>query len=228
VSGVTPDTTRVKLKLYTPNETMILKTLIVGELETNCYILGDEDNKMGMVIDPGGDFKLIEKSLSELNLEIKYIVLTHGHSDHIVALSELKKKTGAQILIHKEDAEMLANPENNLSVFSYNPFSAPVADRLLKDKDTIRIGQMELEVLHTPGHTNGSISLYTDKIIFSGDLIFYGSVGRTDLPGGSNQKLFRSIQDKILNKTDDTVIYPGHGPATTVGEERRNNPFLNF
>jgi len=207
---------------------MILKTLIVGELETNCYILGDEKTREGIVIDPGGDFKLIEKALKELNLDIKYIVLTHGHSDHIVVLSELKKKTGAQILIHKEDSEMLSNPEKNLSVFSYTPFSAPGADRLLKDKDKIRIGKIELEVLHTPGHTEGSISLLTDKVIFTGDLIFCGSVGRTDLPGGSYQRLLRSIQDKILDKTDDTVIYPGHGPATSVGEERRNNPFLNF
>jgi glyoxylase-like metal-dependent hydrolase (beta-lactamase superfamily II) len=207
---------------------MILKTLIVGELETNCYLLGDERSREGIVIDPGGDFKLIEKAFKELNLDVKYIVLTHGHGDHIGVLSELKKYTGAQILIHKEDAEMLSNPEKNLSVFSYTPFSAPGADRLLKDKDKIRIGQIELEVLHTPGHTEGSISLLTDKVIFTGDLIFCGSVGRTDLPGGSYQRLLRSIQDKILDKTDDTVIYPGHGPATTVGEERRNNPFLNF
>jgi glyoxylase-like metal-dependent hydrolase (beta-lactamase superfamily II) len=207
---------------------MILKTLIVGELETNCYILGDEKTREGIVIDPGGDFKLIEKALKELNLDVKYIVLTHGHSDHIGVLSELKKYTGAQILIHKEDAGMLSNPEKNLSVFSYNPFSAPGADRLLKDKDKIRIGKIELEVLHTPGHTEGSISLLTDKVIFTGDLIFCGSVGRTDLPGGSYQRLLRSIQDKILDKTDDTVIYPGHGPATSVGEERKNNPFLNF
>ncbi|HVP37094.1 MAG TPA: MBL fold metallo-hydrolase [Terriglobales bacterium] len=207
---------------------MILKTLTVGELETNCYILGDEGSKEGLVIDPGGDFKIIEKAIKELNLNIKYIVLTHGHSDHIQVLAELKKHTGAQILIHAEDAEMLPHPEKNLSVFSYNPFSAPGADKLLKDNDKIKVGQIELEVLHTPGHTEGSISLWTDKLIFSGDLIFYGSVGRTDLPGGSNQKLFRSIQDKILDKPDDTVIYPGHGPATTVGEERRNNPFLNF
>jgi len=207
---------------------MILKTLIVGELETNCYILGDEKTREGIIIDPGGEFELIEKTLKELNLEIKYIVLTHGHSDHIGALAELKKRTGAQILIHQEDAEMLCEPEKNLSVFSFKLICAPEADRVLKDKEKIKISKIELEVFHTPGHTKGSISLLTDKIIFSGDLIFYGSVGRTDIPGGSYQKLLRSIQDNILNKEDDTIIYPGHGPATTVGEERKNNPFLNL
>jgi len=207
---------------------MILKTLTVGELETNCYILGDEGTRQGIIIDPGGEFTLIEKNLMELNLKIKYIVLTHGHSDHMGALTELRKRTGAQILIHQEDAEMLVEPEKNLSILSSKPVSAPDADRLLKHKDKIKIGKIELEVLQTPGHTRGSISLLTDKIIFTGDLIFYGSVGRTDLPGGSYQKLLRSIQDIILKFEDDTIIYPGHGPATTVGEERRNNPFLNL
>jgi glyoxylase-like metal-dependent hydrolase (beta-lactamase superfamily II) len=207
---------------------MILKTLTVGELETNCYVLGDEKTREGIIIDPGGDLKEIEKVLEELRLKIKYIILTHGHSDHIGVLTELKKKTCAQILIHKEDAEMLSDPVKNLSILSYTPISVPEADRLLKDEDKIKIGKIELEVLHTPGHTQGSISLWTDKIIFTGDLIFYGSVGRTDLPGGSYQKLLRSIQDKILDKEDDTIIYPGHGPATTIGEERKNNPFLNL
>jgi glyoxylase-like metal-dependent hydrolase (beta-lactamase superfamily II) len=207
---------------------MIFRTLIVGELETNCYILGDEKTREGVVIDPGGELKEIEKAIEKLNLEIKYIILTHGHGDHIGVLSEMKKKTGAKILIHEEDAEMLSDPEKNLSIFSYAPISAPEADKLLKDKDKIKIGKIKLEVLHTPGHTQGSISLWTDKIIFTGDLIFYGSVGRTDLPGGSYQKLLRSIQDKILDKEDDTIIYPGHGPSTNIGEERKNNPFLNL
>jgi hydroxyacylglutathione hydrolase len=207
---------------------MIIETLVVGELGTNCYILGEERTKEGVIIDPGGDLNLIEKTLKRLNLEIKYIVLTHGHTDHIAVLSELKKMTQAQILIHQEDAEMLSEPEKNLSAFSFNFISAPKADRLLKDKDKIKVGKMELEVLHTPGHTQGSISLFVDKIIFTGDLIFFGSVGRTDLPGGSYKELLRSIQEKVLDKEDDTIIYPGHGPATTVGEERRNNPFLNL
>ncbi len=207
---------------------MIIKTLVVGELETNCYILGDEETRQGMIIDPGGDSGLIEKAVQELGLGIKYIVLTHGHADHIGVLSELKKITRAQILIHQEDAEMLSEPEKNLSAFSYKLITAPKADKLLQDEDKIKIGEIELEVLHTPGHTPGSISLFTDRIIFSGDLIFCGSVGRTDLPGGSHKELLRSIEEKILVKEDDTVIYPGHGPATTVREERSNNPFLNL
>ncbi|MDH4223651.1 MAG: MBL fold metallo-hydrolase [candidate division Zixibacteria bacterium] len=207
---------------------MIFKNLVVGELETNCYILGDDETLEGMVIDPGGEIDLIEKAIKQSNLRIKYIVLTHGHGDHIAVLAELKSKTGAQILIHHLDAEMLSEPEKNLSAFSYNPVFAPKGDRLLEDRDKIKIGNVELEVLHTPGHTEGSISLVTGKIIFTGDLIFYNSVGRTDLPGGSLQKLLRSIQEKILDKEDDMVIYPGHGPSTTVGEEKSNNPFINL
>jgi hydroxyacylglutathione hydrolase len=207
---------------------MIIRTLVVGELETNCYILGDEETRQGMIIDPGGDSGLIEETVQELGLEIKYIVLTHGHADHIGVLSELKKITQAQILIHQDDAEMLSQPEKNLSAFSFRLITAPEADKLLQDETKIKIGKIELEVLHTPGHTQGSISLLTDKIIFTGDLIFCGSVGRTDLPGGSHRELLRSIEKKVLIREDDTVIYPGHGPATTVGEERRNNPFLNL
>lgn len=207
---------------------MILKKLTVGELDTNCYILGDDDTRVGMVIDPGGEIDLIEREIRELRLKIKYIVLTHGHGDHIAALSELKERTGAQVLIHHLDAEMLTKPEKNLSVFSLHPITVSKEDRSLKDGDKVRIGKIELEVMHTPGHTEGSISLFTNKIVFTGDLIFYGSVGRTDLPGGSFQQLLRVIQERILDKDDDTVIYPGHGPSTTVGEERRNNPFINL
>ena len=207
---------------------MILKKLTVGELDTNCYILGDYETKVGLVIDPGGEVDLIEKEINKLKLKVEYIVLTHGHGDHIAALSELKKITGAQVLIHQLDAEMLSEPEKNLSVFSLNPISAPGEDRLLKDGDKIRIGKIELEVLHTPGHTGGSISLFTDKIVFTGDLIFYGSVGRTDRPGGSYQQLLRAIHEKILDKDDDTVIYPGHGPSTTIGDEKQNNPFIHL
>ncbi len=205
---------------------MILKTLTVGELGTNCYILGDEEKQQAMVIDPGGDFKIIETHIKKLKLKIRYIVLTHGHIDHIGALSQLKKTTGAEILIHSKDSAMLRDPHQNLSVFSGDSMVAGRADRLLGEGDVIEFGTIKLEVLHTPGHTPGGISLLTDKMIFTGDALFCGSIGRTDFPGSSHQQLIGSIKEKLLTKDDDFVIYPGHGPSSTIGQERRNNPFL--
>jgi glyoxylase-like metal-dependent hydrolase (beta-lactamase superfamily II) len=206
---------------------MILKILIVGELQTNCYILGDEKTKQGVVIDPGGDFEIIEDHLKKLKLKIKYIILTHGHVDHIGALAQLKKATGAEILIHSKDSAMLYDPNQNLSIFSGDEIIATKADKLLEEGDIIQCDGIKLEILHTPGHTPGSISLLTDEMIFTGDALFCGSIGRTDFPGSSYQKLISSIKDKILTKEDDLIIYPGHGPSSTIGEEKRNNPFLN-
>lgn len=205
---------------------MMLEILTVGELATNCYILGDEKTKQGVVIDPGGDFEIIEARLKELNLKVKYIILTHGHIDHIGALSQLKKATKAEILIHSKDSAMLYDPNQNLSVFSENKIIATKADKLLVEGDIIQCEGINFEVLHTPGHTPGGISLLTDKMIFTGDALFCGSVGRADFPGSSYQELINSIKDKLLSKDDDFAIYPGHGPSSTIGEERRNNPFL--
>jgi glyoxylase-like metal-dependent hydrolase (beta-lactamase superfamily II) len=205
---------------------MMLEILTVGELATNCYILGDEKTKQGVVIDPGGDFEIIEARLKELNLKVKYIILTHGHIDHIGALSQLKKATKAEILIHSKDSAMLYDPKQNLSVFSENKIIATKADKLLVEGDIIQCEGINFEVLHTPGHTPGGISLLTDKMIFTGDALFCGSVGRADFPGSSYQELINSIKDKLLSKDDDFAIYPGHGPSSTIGEERRNNPFL--
>jgi hydroxyacylglutathione hydrolase len=205
---------------------MILEILTVGELETNCYILGYEKTKQCVVIDPGGDFEIIEDHLKKLKLKVKYIILTHGHVDHIGALAQLKKVTGAEILIHSKDSAMLYDPHQNLSIFSGDKITATKADKLLEEGDIIQCGGIKLEVLHTPGHTPGSISLLIDKMIFTGDALFCGSIGRTDFPGSSYQKLISSIKDKILSREDDLIIYPGHGPSSTIGEERRNNPFL--
>jgi len=205
---------------------LILKTLLVGPLETNCYILGDEKSKEAVVIDPGGDFEEIEKQVEESNLRVKYIVLTHGHFDHTGALAQLKKATEAEILIHAEDASMLS-PTGQTQPFLLDSGADPCpADRTLKEGDRVQFGQVCLEVLHTPGHTHGGISLLIDKMIFVGDTLFCGSIGRTDLLGGSLQKLIDSIKRKLLTKGDDYLIYPGHGPTSTIGTERRNNPFL--
>lgn len=205
---------------------MILKTLVVGLLETNCYILGDEKTKDAMVIDPGEDFEKIDKQLKASELKVKHIVLTHGHFDHTGALTQLKKSTGAKILIHAEDASMLSRSQQAQPFLMDSGADPCAADRTLKEEDKIRFGESTLEVLHTPGHTPGGISLVTDRMIFTGDTLFCGSVGRTDLAGGSLQKLIDSIKRKLLPRGDDCLIYPGHGPASSIGEERKHNPFL--
>jgi hydroxyacylglutathione hydrolase len=205
---------------------MVLEILSVGELQTNCYILGDEGTQQGVVIDPGGDFEIIEAHLKKLKLKAKYIILTHGHVDHIGALARLKNATGAEILIHSKDSAMLFDPNQNLSIFSGDKIVATKADKLLEEGDVIQCGEIKLEVWHTPGHTPGGISLLTDKMIFTGDALFCGSIGRTDFPGSSYRELINSIKEKLLSKDDDFIIYPGHGPSSTIGQERKNNPFL--
>lgn len=205
---------------------MLVKKLVVGDLQTNCYILGDEKTKEGVVIDPGGDIDEIEKVIQKEGLNIKYIILTHGHADHIAALNELKKKTNALILIHPADSDMLVDPIYNLSSFTGEDLICPKADKFLDDGDKVKVGGFELEVLHTPGHSPGGISLFGDKMIFTGDALFCGGIGRTDFPGSSHTQLLNSIKNKILSKPDDTVVHPGHGPETTIGEEKRNNPWI--
>lgn len=205
---------------------MILKTLVVGLLETNCYILGDEKTKEAVVIDPGGDFDEIDEQLQALGLKVKYIVLTHGHFDHTDALAQLKKATGAEVLIHAQDAGMLSSGRQAQPFLLESGKDPCSADRTLKEGDKVEFGEYELEVLHTPGHTAGGISLMVDKMIFVGDTVFCGSIGRTDLPGGSHKQLMSSIKEKLLRKGEDYLVYPGHGPVSSIGEERRNNPFL--
>lgn len=204
---------------------MILRILTVGPLETNCYVLGDEESKEAVVIDPGGDFEDIDRELKKLKLTVKYIILTHGHFDHTGALAWLKKNSNAEILIHSADANMLSADQSQ--PFFLDSGSGPCpADRMMAEGEKIKFGENTLEVLHTPGHTPGGISLVIDKMIFTGDTLFCGSVGRADLPGSSYRKLIDSIRTKLLSKSDDYVIYPGHGPKSTIGEERRSNPFL--
>jgi hydroxyacylglutathione hydrolase len=205
---------------------LIFEMLTVGPLETNCYVLGDEKSKEAVVIDPGGDFEEIEGELKKLRLKVKYIILTHGHFDHTGALAQLKKTTGAEILIHSADAAMLSSAGQAQPFFMESSSENCSADRLLQEGDEIKFGESSLEVLHTPGHTPGGISLVIDKMIFTGDTLFCGSVGRADLPGSSYKKLIDSIRTKLLSRSDDYVIYPGHGPESTIGEERRDNPFL--
>lgn len=203
---------------------MKLHRFILGDLAVNSYLFWEEESKEAICIDPGGPLTEILSQLNEERLKLVNIILTHGHADHILGVAELKAKTGAPVSIHAGDAAMLANPVINLShLFGWNIVIKP--DRLLAEGDTICVGTSLVSVLHTPGHTPGGICLLTQGIAFTGDTLFAGSIGRTDLPGGDQETLLYSVS-KLLSLADDTRVFPGHGPESTIGRERDTNPFL--
>ncbi len=205
---------------------MIFEGFGVGPIEANCYIIGCDKTKEGAVVDPGDEGGRILKRLEALGLNCKYIILTHGHADHITALKQVREATGAEVLIHTKDADMLTNPKLNLSMMLGMVLKFEAAERLLEEGDKIQVGEITLEVIHTPGHTLGGISLKVGNLLITGDTLFAGSVGRSDFPGGSHNTLINSIKTKLLVFPDDTKVYSGHGPATTIGHEKRYNPFL--
>jgi len=209
-------------------EKMFLKRLVLGALETNCYLIACKKTKKAAVIDPGGEEEvdLILNLLQKNNFDLKYIINTHGHIDHIVGNNLLKAKTEALLLIHRLDADMLVDSNKNFSSFMGKEICSPPADKFLEEGDEISLGTLNLIVIHTPGHTLGGISLVSNNIVFTGDTLFAGGIGRTDLPSGSYQDLIKSIKEKLLILGDDKIIYPGHGPDSTIGEERRTNPYL--
>ncbi len=203
---------------------MILKKLVVGPFASNCYIVGSESDNEGMIIDPGASTEQILSSIKELGLNIRLIVLTHGHMDHIGGVKGVKETTGAELAIHSDDARFL----RRLSLSTvYNLSFPPPPERLLKDGDSIDIGGLHFTVLHTPGHSPGGICLLGHGVLFSGDTLFNYGIGRTDFPGSSHNQLMDSISTKFMALPDDTVVCPGHGSDTTIGTERRGNPFLS-
>jgi glyoxylase-like metal-dependent hydrolase (beta-lactamase superfamily II) len=205
---------------------MILETLCVGQFQVNCYILAPEDNSSAIIIDPGAEEDKIRRILAKHNLKPSFIINTHGHIDHIAD----DDKFGVPIYIHREDLALLKNPELNLSNFLMSSYSVNSKVETLEDKQDIELGPIQLEVIHTPGHTPGGICLLMkkpeNKILFTGDTLFCQGIGRTDFPGANEKQIIKSIKDKLLKLTPDTVIYPGHGPSSTIGEEKRGNPFL--
>jgi hydroxyacylglutathione hydrolase len=200
--------------------------LEVGELGANCYIVYCEKTSEGAVIDPGGNAQDIINIIDRESIKIVSIINTHGHADHIGANDKLKAHTGAPVLIHKDDAAMLISSQGNLSMYIGNNLICKAADRLLTDGEIIQVGEIELQVIHTPGHTLGGICLKVNDVVFSGDTLFEQSVGRSDFPGGSHSQLIKSIKEKLLILPDSTQILPGHGAGTTIGNERYNNPFI--
>jgi hydroxyacylglutathione hydrolase len=208
------------------DEKPIIKRLVVGSLSANCFIAGKKSAGEGLVIDPGGNGDDICRAIADTGLDIKIIVLTHGHSDHIAALYDIQDKTGADVAIHTADADFLEGGGSYSSQFGISYKTPHPPDRLLREGDIIDISGMSFKVIHTPGHTPGSICLLTDYGIFTGDTIFRRGIGTTLMPGSSRPQLLDSIRKKLMVLPDDTVIYPGHGRETTIGAERRDNPYV--
>ena len=205
---------------------MKVLALEVGMLGTNCYIAVNEADNHGVVIDPGADGKYILEAIKKQGLTIDGILLTHGHSDHIGALSEVAEALKVPVMIGAGDEDKLTSANSNLSSFMGAGITCKAADRLLSDGDVVELAGLKFEVLATPGHTPGGVCFKCGNVVFVGDTIFAESIGRTDFPGGSYKQLLDSIKTKILTLPDDTKLLPGHGPATDVAWERRMNPFL--
>ena len=207
---------------------MILESLSLGPFQVNCYILASANNSKAIIIDPGDEEKKIRRALDIHRLEPALIINTHGHIDHIGC----NDKFGVPVYIHRMDSAMLKDPKLNLSNFLQpRPYHMQYQVKVMEDKGKIELGLIELEVMHTPGHTPGGICLLLkkpqNKILFSGDTLFYQGVGRTDFPGADEGQLIKSIKEKLFKLPEDTVIYPGHGASSTIGQEKKNNPFLS-
>jgi len=208
---------------------MFLKQMQVGQMAVFAYIIGDPDSGEGLVIDPAANVDDILSLSKANNINIKYIINTHGHVDHIAGNREMKKKTGAQIIVHEGDADMLTStPQAILRMFGAE--SSPPADIVVKDGQRITVGNLTLEVIHTPGHSPGGMALYTPGYVFTGDTLFVEAVGRTDIPQGSWDLMLHSIKNRLCSLPEDTIVFPGHNsgrmPTSTIGHEKQYNPFL--
>ncbi len=210
---------------------MIHEIIAVGPLQCNCSILGDESTREAMVIDPGDGIEDILAITERQGLKVKQIVITHAHIDHVGGAMKLKQRTGAPILLNQNDQALLKMVDTQAMWVGMRPPGKIAIDQDLGDADRLRVGGTDATVMHTPGHTEGSVCLYfpAERKLIAGDTLFAGSIGRTDLPGGSFDKIMDSLKSRVLALPDETIVIPGHGPETTIGDERQNNPFLvNF
>jgi hydroxyacylglutathione hydrolase len=208
---------------------MLIERIVVGPLGVNCFILGDKQSGEAIVVDPGADCPLILSAVSRFGLKVKYIINTHGHFDHVGCNKAIQEGTGAELLIHENDQLLLSQAARSARNYGLSVEDSPAPTRHLTDGLTLQIGRRTIEVLHTPGHTQGGCSLLlrNEQVVLTGDTLFADSVGRTDLPGGDHEQLMASIREKLMPLPDETVVWPGHGPSSTIGQERRHNPYIN-
>lgn len=206
---------------------MIIHKLAVGPIMANCFIVGCEESREAAVIDPGAEVPRILEAVEKAQLSVKVIINTHGHFDHVGGNRALKAHTGAPLLIHPLDAPMLSRLAEMAGAFGMRSENSPPPDRVVEDGDIIAVGRLTLEVIHTPGHTPGGISLAAPGRVFVGDTLFQGSIGRTDFPGGDFDALLQSIRTRLFPLGDEVTVYTGHGPETVLGQEKRFNPFVS-
>ncbi|MFN3396020.1 MAG: MBL fold metallo-hydrolase [Thermodesulfovibrionales bacterium] len=205
---------------------MLIKQITVGPLQSNCFIIGDEETAESIVVDPGDEPDLIMDVIDGNGLKVSYIVCTHGHFDHVGAVSDIKGKTGAKVVIHKDELEIYHAARDMAAFWGYEVERLPEPDMLVDDGDRIRIGNLSFTIIHAPGHSPGGICLYGEGIVVTGDTLFAGSVGRTDFYGGDMNKL-RDSFNRLMLLPEETKILPGHGPHSTIGIEKRDNPFAS-
>ncbi len=207
---------------------MELQTIVVGPFAVNCYLFWDKTTMDGVIIDPGAEAENIVSAVTRAGINPRAVLLTHGHGDHIAGVADVKKHFDIPLYVGRGEEELLANPSDNVSAFFDDPIVSPPADKLLDDEQMIRLGSVELRVLATPGHSPAGVCYLheRDGVLFCGDTLFAGSIGRTDFPGCSLETLLESIQRKIMPLPEDVLCFPGHGVRTTVGAEKNGNPFL--
>jgi glyoxylase-like metal-dependent hydrolase (beta-lactamase superfamily II) len=205
---------------------MIIKTIVVGPLDVNCYIFGCEDTKVAAIIDPGDNADEIIKVIDKEGLKPEFIINTHAHFDHIGGVKAIQEHFKIDFFLHKEDLYLVENASEQATAFGLSPISKPDVNKFVNNGDKISLGDKVINVIHTPGHSPGGVCYHVDNNVFVGDTMFASSIGRTDLPGGSYETLISSIKERLFPLGDSTTVYPGHGPSTTIENEREHNPFL--
>ena len=207
---------------------MKIEAIVVGPLQVNCYLLICEKTGKAAVIDPGADAPLIMQAVAAAGCDVVLIINTHGHFDHIGANKRIKEATGADLVIHAADLPMLGQAGMHASVYGLTVENSPPPDRFISAGEPLRVGNLDLDILHVPGHSPGSVCLHVGQHLIVGDVLFAESIGRTDLPGGDHQLLIRGIREKLFVLPDETIVHPGHGPDTSIGHEKRTNPFVHL